>query len=130
MTKKLLVVHRRYGLRGGEDLFLDEILVPALREIKMPFEVWELPQMFSRGHILASLWEVLLMALGFERLRPSYFQGQKLLQRNSFTDVLFNNFVPTVSLALPKLAAQRKIKCSWWLHNMRISCANGLTFDG
>jgi glycosyltransferase involved in cell wall biosynthesis len=131
---KILVVHRDYQLRGGEEAFLEAVLTPALRELPVQFSVLRLPALFSAGSRLRDLIELAFMAVGLERLRPSYFAVKRVLSREAppgnFTHCIFNNFIPTLSLALPDLMKRRGIKTFAWVHNQRLSCANGLRFNG
>jgi glycosyltransferase involved in cell wall biosynthesis len=123
MTKKILIIHRDYRHRGGEDVFLDEILIPELKKLNLDFQIARLPR-------LKNPLELAFMILGLEKLRPSYYQVAKQADSQNFSHVLFNNFIPTVSLALPELFKKKNIKTLMWVHNARLSCANGLLFNG
>jgi glycosyltransferase involved in cell wall biosynthesis len=131
---KILVLHRDYQLRGGEEAFLEAVLTPALKELPVQFSVLRLPALFSGRSRLRDLIELGLMVVGLERLRPSYFAVKRALSREAsrgaFTHCIFNNFIPTLSLALPELMKRKGIKTFSWVHNQRLSCANGLRFNG
>ncbi|MBK9292987.1 MAG: glycosyltransferase [Oligoflexia bacterium] len=121
---KILVIHRYYKHRGGEDVFLDEVLIPTLKEL--PSTHIEL----CTFRPLTNLIEILFMFLGLEKLRPSYFKVKNILKNNKFESVILNNFIPTLSLEIPKLSRAHGAKVFSWVHNSRIICANGLSFDG
>jgi glycosyltransferase involved in cell wall biosynthesis len=129
----VLIVHRDYQLRGGEETFLEAVLTPALQDLPVQFTVLRLPALFS-GKRLRDLWEFGCMVAGLERLRPSYFAAKRAVARGlsggQFTHCIFNNFIPTLSLALPRLMRRKGIKTFWWVHNQRLTCANGVRFNG
>lgn len=127
---QLLIVHREYRLRGGEDVFLDRVLVPALMSLGVTPHVVRLPALFSSGFSFSDALEVLFMALGLERWRPSYWQIKRAARKSGVTHVMFNNFIPTVSLSLPHWFKTQNAKVFLWVHNARFSCANGLLFTG
>jgi glycosyltransferase involved in cell wall biosynthesis len=130
----VLVIHRDYKLRGGEEAFLETVLIPALEELPVQFSVLRLPALFSGGSGIKDLIELFFMVVGLERLRPSYFAVKRGLSQGlpsgGFTHCIFNNFIPTLSLALPDLMKQRGMRTFWWVHNQRLSCANGTRFNG
>jgi glycosyltransferase involved in cell wall biosynthesis len=78
--------------------------------------------------------ELVFMAIGLERLRPSYLLIRRAVSRHlasaKLTHCIFNNFIPTLSLALPALMKRQGMKTYWWVHNQRLSCANGVRFNG
>ncbi len=127
---QILILHRQYRVRGGEDTFLDEILVPTLKKMNVSFNLLRLPPLFSGENPIEDFFETLFMFLGLEQLRPSYRYVNNYVSKGHYKIVLFNNFVPTISLALPEHFRKQKIKTMMWLHNARISCANGLLFNG
>lgn len=131
---KVLVIHRDYRLRGGEDVFLEKHLLPALKELSIPFELVRFHSLFCDSKPGASKLrdavELILMALGWERLRPSYFSVRNVLEKGEFSHCFFNGFIPTVSLGLPGLMKDQGIQTLWWVHNQRLACANGLNFNG
>jgi glycosyltransferase involved in cell wall biosynthesis len=131
---RVLVIHRNYQLRGGEEVFLETVLIPALEELRIEFTVLRLPALFSGKSRLRDWIELVCMAVGLERARPSYFAVKRALARvatnGEFTHCIFNNFIPTVSLALPSLMKTKGIRTFWWVHNQRLSCANGVRFNG
>lgn len=126
--KKVLIIHRYYRHKGGEDFFLEKSLIPALEQIGAPFEVLTYTPLGS--NFLTDLLETLFMVLGFEKLRPSYFRVHRELKKGSYDVVMLNNWIPTLSLAIPELIKKKGLKVYSWVHNSRISCANGLKFDG
>ncbi len=126
---RLLIVHRRYRHLGGEDVFISQSLLPALKRVGAEHTYLELPALFSVG-FLSSFLELFFMSLGLEKLRPSYHQIKRTLGQSKFTHVLFNNLAPTISLDAPALCQATGLKTLWWLHNARISCANGLLYNG
>ncbi|MDZ4677731.1 MAG: glycosyltransferase family 4 protein [Oligoflexia bacterium] len=121
--KQVLIIHREYRHRGGEDVFLDEILIPQLKKLNIDHKVILLPS-------LKNPLEFLFMVLGLEKLRPSYQKVKNETRSKDFSHVLFNNFIPTVSFALPGFFKAQNIKTLMWVHNARLSCANGLLFNG
>jgi glycosyltransferase involved in cell wall biosynthesis len=133
-SARVLVIHRNYQLRGGEEAFLESVLTPALEELPLRFSVLRLSALFAGGWNLRDGLELVCMVLGLERLRPSYFAVKRALTRGTtsgkFTHCIFNNFIPTVSLALPRLMKQKGMKTFWWVHNQRVTCANGVRFNG
>jgi hypothetical protein len=128
-AKKILIVHRDYRARGGEEAFLENILEPALKRLNLPFKTFRLPALFSENS-LRDFLEIIFMTLGFEKLRPSYKAVMKAVESEKATDVLFNNFAPVISLDLPSSLKSRDIQTLWWLHNSRFDCANGIHFNG
>lgn len=125
------MIHRKYRVKGGEDVFLHEALIPTLAKLKASHTLEELPPLFSdRKLILSDVLELLFMTVGLERWRPSYKYLRNKMNSGGFTHVLFNNFIPTISLALPKAAKELGIKTFAFIHNARLSCANGLNFNG
>ncbi len=132
MTSPILIVHRSYTHKGGEDLFLDETLVPALAAAGLPHEVLLFEALFKKkARLVADLAEVACMALGWERLRPSYFKIQRKIARTRPSAVIFNNYIPTLSLAAGTSAQNGPRAPRYlWVHNGRLSCANGLFYDG
>src|ERR1017187_5859326 len=128
---KVLVIHRNYRVKGGEDFFLTQTLQPALNRLGIRHDVVVLAPLFSKkSSLLSDLLELVCMFLGLERLRPSYFKISHELKKPDLSHVLFNNFIPTVSLALPARAKELGLKTLWWAHNARLTCANGLLYDG
>jgi glycosyltransferase involved in cell wall biosynthesis len=129
-SPRVLVVHRDYKLRGGEETFLETALLPALEELGIDFSLLRFPALFSGKSKLLDFVEFFFMVLGLERLRPSYFTAKRLTKDAAYTHCIFNNFIPTVSLAMPALLKSRGATTYWWTHNQRISCSNGLKFNG
>lgn len=127
---QLLIVHREYRLRGGEDVFLDRVLVPALTNLGITPHIERLPALFASGFSFIDALEVLFMTLGLERCRPSYWRVKRTARKLGVTHVMFNNFIPTVSLALPYWFKTQSTQVFLWVHNARFSCANGLLFTG
>jgi hypothetical protein len=131
---RVLVLHRNYQLRGGEEVFLETVLIPALEELPIQFTVLRLPALFSGQSRLRDWIELVCMALGLERARPSYVAVKRALAgaatNGEFTHCIFNNFIPTLSLALPSLMKRKGMRTFWWVHNQRLSCANGVRFNG
>ena len=70
------------------------------------------------------------MILGLEKMRPSFAKVKKILNDDHYTHIIFNNFIPTVSLALPELCKKKSVITLYWVHNARLSCANGLLYNG
>jgi len=129
--KKILVVHRFYTLRGGEDVFIEQTLLPALKLSKVDHEFLFFDAIFkNKKNFFLDIIEVFFMILGFERLRPSFFKFKKALTRSKATHVMLNNVIPTLSLDIPLHCKKLNISTSLWVHNGRLSCANGLFFDG
>jgi glycosyltransferase involved in cell wall biosynthesis len=128
--QKLLVIHREYRIRGGEDVFLDEILIPTLSDLKLDFIVLKLPKFFASGINFSDVIEILFMALGLEFFRPSYFKIRKILREGNFDRIILNNFLPVVSLGILSFAKKKNMRTFLWVHNSRIFCANGLLFNG
>jgi glycosyltransferase involved in cell wall biosynthesis len=121
--KKILVIHRNYRNKGGEDFFLENSLIPALKACP------EFDVRILRWEPLGAI-EAFFMALGLEFLRPSFFRVWKALRIFKADHVIFNNFIPTISLKAPWLAKSYGAKTWAWVHNSRLLCANGLTFNG
>ena len=130
----VLIIHRDYQLRGGEEAFLETVLIPALRDLPVEFTVLRVPALFSGKSRLKDVIELFLMAIGLERLRPSYLLIRRAVSRHlasaKLTHCIFNNFIPTLSLALPAFMKRQGMKTYWWVHNQRLSCANGVRFNG
>ncbi len=124
---KVLIVHRAYRLRGGEDSFLETLLAPTLKKMGADAEVEILPPLTKSP---LDLIEIFFMLLGLEKLRPSYWRVRRRLNKSAFTHIMLNNFVPTLSLSIPALAQKKGLKVFWWIHNARVYCANGLAFNG
>lgn len=127
---KILIIHRYYRHRGGEDVFLDHILLPSLQRGGIAYDILKFEAFFTKGTFLESVFEMLFMVLGLETLRPSYAKVKKQLTMAQYSSVLLNNFIPSISLAVPQEVRARKIKLSAWVHNFRALCANGLLFNG
>ncbi len=125
---KILIVHRQYRNSGGEDAFLEEILKPAMDASGLEFDCLILPPLSPST--LKNCLEISGMVLGFERLRPSLKSCLGLLKADQFTHVIFNNYLPTISLQMPQLTKAYGLKTLMWVHNFRLDCANGLHFDG
>ncbi|MCC6276284.1 MAG: glycosyltransferase family 4 protein [Oligoflexia bacterium] len=125
---RVLVIHRRYRHRGGEDVFLDSTLLPALRQLQIKFDVMDFASLNPFVRMVDAL-EVLFMALGIERLRPSFQKVKRVVDSERYSHVIFNNFIPTISLDLPQFCQTKEIKVVSWVHNARLICANGLVFD-
>ena len=126
----VVVIHRSYRVRGGEDTFLFDVLIPQLMAVNVSFEIVGLPALFSRPQYrFLDFLEVLFMTLGLEKLRPSYLEVTARSKRQKPTHVIFNNVLPTVSLGLPAYFRKNKIKTFLWIHNSRLQCANGLNFN-
>jgi glycosyltransferase involved in cell wall biosynthesis len=125
-VKRVLVVHRRYRVRGGEDVFFDRILVPSLRRLGVEHHVLE----YSPLNTSKDAAEIAFMAAGIETARPSARIFKQEFQNQKFSHVIFNNFVPTLSLELPQIAKQHGARTFAWVHNFRSFCANGLIFNG
>ena len=121
----LLLVHRDYRHRGGEEVFLEDHLIPGLDAIGVSYRLVRIPALAESDRV-----ELATMALGLERRRPSLRLVSDALDAGSYRAVLFNNFIPTVSLAAPALCRQRGLRVFHWAHNSRLSCANGVSFDG
>lgn len=130
-TGPLLILHRNYTQRGGEDLFLEETFLPALAANGIAYECLTFDALFARSAgRLSDLVELLGMVLGWERLRPSYWRIRRVIREKIPRALVFNNFIPTLSLAAPAFARARGIPVFTWVHNGRLSCANGLFYDG
>lgn len=127
---RVMVVHRNYRLRGGEDAFLEEQLLPTLARLGHETVLLRFPALGSFLRNPTAFLEVLLMVVGAERLRPSFKAFKSLFERTRPSIVILNNFIPTVSLAIPEETRRQKIRSIAWSHNARLICANGLTFDG
>jgi glycosyltransferase involved in cell wall biosynthesis len=121
----LLLVHRDYRHRGGEEVFLEDHLIPGLNAIGVSYRLVRLPALSESDRV-----ELAMMALGVERMRPTLREIGDALAAGSYRAVLFNNFIPTVSLAAPELCRQHGLRVFHWAHNSRLSCANGVSFDG
>lgn len=122
--KHILLIHRYYKNRGGEDVFFDDILQPELKLAKNT-QVDVLA--FSP---LRHFLEIIFMILGMEKLRPSYLKVKQTLKNKKYDAVFLNNFIPSLSLEIPQLIHQSGSKVFAWTHNSRLICANGLCFDG
>ncbi len=129
-NSKVLLIHRAYRNRGGEDAFLDDILKPALSVAGLEYETLLLPPLGGMSSMAANLLEIFGMFFGFEGLRPSFRTCLGVLERGGFSHVLFNNCLPTVSLKVFSAARSRGLRTFMWVHNFRLDCANGLHFDG
>jgi len=127
MSIKVLIIHRQYRIRGGEDSFLDEILKPALKASAIDFECLTLPPLLSS---MTDLVEVFGMITGLEKFRPSFWRCMSKIVNEKFTHVILNNCIPTISLSLPKEIRKKNLKTLTWVHNFRLDCANGLRFNG
>ncbi len=126
----LLIVHRNYRHKGGEDFFLENALLPALDKLQIPYILFRLPALFSQD-LVESLAEISFMALGLETWRPSYFRLKKIIRQNPhLSHALLNNCVPTVSLKTAMACKKKGLKPLMWVHNARAYCANGLLFNG
>lgn len=126
---RVMVVHRDYRLRGGEDSFLDEQLLPTLSHLGHEIVLLRFPTLAPLSRLSAIL-EVFFMLLGAEKFRPSFRQFKRMFERTRPNVVILNNFMPTVSLAIPKEVRRGNSRSIAWSHNARLICANGLTFDG
>lgn len=121
----ILIVHRNYRVKGGEDFFLERTLIPALQELSLEYSVIQLPPLRSWN-----ILEILFMLLGIERFRPSYWAVRSQIRKLKPSHVIFNNFIPTVSLKLPAFAKSVGARTLAWVHNSRAICANGLSYNG
>jgi glycosyltransferase involved in cell wall biosynthesis len=135
LKAKILVIHRDYRNRGGEDVFLDEILLPSFKSISfvnpsLTVELLRFGALRFNAFSFSDFFEILFMKLGLEKWRPSYRRALKFIKAGGYSHLILNNFAPTVSLAIPALAQKHNVKILWWLHNSRIWCANGLMFNG
>src|SRR5205814_2206774 len=79
---------------------------------------------------LSHLKELFWMILGVENRRPSYLKIKEVVSDDKYSHALLNNIIPTISLAVPRLLKNGKIKTLMWTHNTRLLCANGLLFNG
>jgi glycosyltransferase involved in cell wall biosynthesis len=129
-NSKILLIHRAYRNRGGEDAFLDDILTPALGVAELEFELLLLPPLGFRSGLLSSIAEIFGMMTGFEGLRPSLRHCLARASQGGFTHVILNNCIPTISLRLPRELRKQNIKTIAWVHNFRLDCANGFRFTG
>ena len=79
---------------------------------------------------IRDFFEIFGMMTGFEKIRPSFGACVSAFERGGFSHVLFNNFLPTISLKVAFAARARGLRTFMWVHNFRLDCANGLHFDG
>lgn len=125
--RDLLIIHRDYRYRGGEEAFLDDHLLPELDALDATYDLLRLPAL---GVTARDAEELATMAAGLERVRPSYHIVREALDARPYRAALFSNFIPTVSLAAPALCRERGLRVFHWTHNSRLACANGISFDG
>jgi len=112
---RLMVVHRGYRVRGGEDVFFQKILIPQLIATGISFEIVAFPALFSKKEFwVIDTIETFLMGLGIEKWRPSFLEVWRRVAKSKPTHVIFNNFVPTISLEAAALCrAQGALVLAW-----------------
>jgi len=129
--KRVLAIHRKYRHKGGEDFFIADFLLPALGLSKCRYDALKFGPLFSNFvYFFQDVLEVICMGLGLEFFRPSLKAIRRRIEAYKPTHVIFNNFIPTLSLNAPALAKAHGAKTIYWIHNSRLYCANGLSFNG
>lgn len=122
---KVVVVHNRYQLQGGEDSVVDAEIA-LLREAGHDV----IPYIVGNDHITGAVQKLSTAALTtynpFSRMRFAH-----TLKLNGPDIVHVHNFFPTLSPSIFDACAEAGVPAIWTLHNYRIGCANALLFrDG
>ena len=117
---RILVVHHRYRVRGGEDQAVDRE-VSLLREGGLEVELWErdsreIAGLFARAH--AAL-EIPYSEQSRDELASKLAAYQPSL-------VHVHNWFPTFTPSIYDACISKKIPIVQTLHNYRIFCASGL----
>ena len=117
--KKILIVHTKYRLRGGEDIAVEN----ETKFLKKHFQIETLT--FS-NETTNSLKQIISLLLSFDK--ESYDLLEEKITTFSPDIIYIHNAWFKGSLSLFKLAKKRKIKVLVKLHNFRYSCTKAFFF--
>tara|TARA_A100001011_G_C14322541_1_gene851620 strand:- start:6100 stop:7245 length:1146 start_codon:yes stop_codon:yes gene_type:complete len=111
--KKILIVHTKYRLKGGEDIAVEN-------EIKFLEKHFDIETLIFSNETKNSLKQIMSLFLSYDK--ESYEQLNKKISNFDPELIYFHNTWFKGSLSLFKLAKKKKIKVLVKLHNFRYNC--------
>jgi glycosyltransferase involved in cell wall biosynthesis len=122
---KVLAVHNRYQMRGGEDTVFDsEVLLLAAAGAAVTTFVVTNDKITGVGSRISSFLQAPYNLL-------SYRKFARILAAEKPDVVHVHNFFPLLTPAIFDVCRSQRVAVVFTLHNFRITCANGLLFrDG